>query len=206
MQRSSPSSLLPIRWGSVRRSDGDGSAGGGRRRITVWLVYMACMQHIFSIPLHPLIQRAAKKFFCFAKHDPGSARQYYTQPWAGHFVRQQLMRDIQTGVILFAPACIKNISKKIFTYVTVTFCHGKKESIGGCMNRQNCKFCARGYAGARKGSDGGGQRCQRPRPLHTRAGGRRAALVSFLLFSPFSCFPHSARRRTRGRTDAHADG
>ena len=26
------------------------------------------------------IQRSAKKFFCFAKHDPGSARQKYTQP------------------------------------------------------------------------------------------------------------------------------
>ena len=26
------------------------------------------------------IQRAAKKFFCFAKHHPGSARQKYTQP------------------------------------------------------------------------------------------------------------------------------
>ena len=189
---------------SLRRRRERGRREKKEHSVVGMYIYMACMQHIFSIPLHPLIQRAAKKFFCFAKHDPGSARQYYTQPWAGHFVRQQLMRDIQTGVILFAPACIKNISKKIFTYVTVTFGHGKKESIGGCMNRQNCKFCARGYAGARKGSDGGGQRCQRP--LHTRAGGRRAALVSFLLFSPFSCFPHSARRRTRGRTDAHADG
>ena len=26
------------------------------------------------------VQRSAKKFFCFAKHDPGIARQKYTQP------------------------------------------------------------------------------------------------------------------------------
>ena len=26
------------------------------------------------------VQRSAKKFFCFAKHDPGNARQKFTQP------------------------------------------------------------------------------------------------------------------------------
>ena len=32
-----------------------------------------------SVPLKEQ-QRVAKKFFCFAKHHPGSARQKYTQP------------------------------------------------------------------------------------------------------------------------------
>ena len=55
---------------------------------------MLYLRHLLRVQLGPKltykgssikgVQRSTKKFFCFAKHDPGSARQKQTQPGKGN--------------------------------------------------------------------------------------------------------------------------
>ena len=48
------------------------------------------------------VQRSATKFFCFAKHHPGSARQKYTQPGKRNLADLCILEALQWSQIAFA--------------------------------------------------------------------------------------------------------
>ena len=55
-----------------------------------------------------LIQRWAKKFFCFTKHHPGSARQKYTQPGKWNLADLSTVRRVRNS---FASSAINTLRR-----------------------------------------------------------------------------------------------